>query len=161
MGFMAKAGAFFGRLFGSENAVENVIGEDGLLVKTGRWIDEQQFTDQERVEYHMQLRQWATEQLSALSQFKVVQRIIAFVILPVWAVGALLMMGAVVIQAFVNRCTLAGQASGKCSASDVPLELTEPLFMFLSSDYMLWPTVTVLALYCSGGVIESVKRKLN
>jgi hypothetical protein len=131
--------SIFGKLFGTEKAVNNLIDKDnGLLTQTGNWIGGFNYTDEEKAENNLLVKQWGLKQLDALAPFKVVQRIIAFSVLFVWAFVA------------VNYVAM--------------LWLQHPqidnMLKFAMGDYVFYPTLAVLSLYCGGGTINSLKKKL-
>ena len=133
-----------GRLFGTDKAVDDILDkDDGLVAKAGEWLGNQQFTEEEKAEHRLKTREWGLKQLEALAPFKVVQRILAFVIIGVWAFLALNCVGALWFDAFHPEINLASK-----------------MLALASNDVIFWPTVSVLSLYFSGGVIESIKRKL-
>ncbi len=139
-----------GRLFGTDKAVDDILDkDDGLVAKAGEWLGNQQFTEEEKAEHRLKTREWGLKQLEALEPFKVVQRILAFVVIAVWAFLAINCVGAIWFDAF-------HPAVGNAPAID----LAGKMLALASNDVIFWPTVSVLSLYCSGGVIESIKRKL-
>ncbi|PHR55927.1 MAG: hypothetical protein COA43_14505 [Robiginitomaculum sp.] len=130
--------SWLGKLFGTEKAVSSLIDKDnGLLVQAGNWIGGFSYTAEEKAENNLLVKQWGLKQLEALEPFKVVQRIIAFSVLFLWAfVG-------------VNYVVM--------------LWLEHPqidkLLKFAMSDYVFWPTLAVLSLYCGGGTLNSFTKK--
>jgi hypothetical protein len=133
-----------GRLFGTDKAVDDILDkDDGLVAKAGEWLGNQQFTEEEKAEHRLKTREWGLKQLEALEPFKVVQRILAFVIIAVWAILAL-------------NCV----AGLWFDALHPGINLADKMLALASNDVIFWPTVSVLSLYFSGGVIESIKRKL-
>lgn len=134
-----------GRLFGTDKAVDNILDKDsGLLAKAGDWLGNQQFTDEEKAEHRLRTREWGLKQIEALEPFKVVQRILAFVVIAVWAMLALNCVAGIWFDALHSDSDLAAK-----------------MLALASNDVIFWPTVSVLSLYCSGGVVESIKRKLS
>lgn len=130
---------FFGRLFGSEKAVDNILDKDsGLLARFGGWVGGFQFTEQERAEHNRDMRQWGIRQLDALQPFKVTQRVLAFVTAGVWVFMILNIVGAIWL------------------ADD---ETLNRLIELALSQYVAWPTISVFALYFTGGVVDSWKRQ--
>jgi membrane protease YdiL (CAAX protease family) len=105
-------------------------------------IGNQQFTDEEKSEARQVVRNWGLKQLEALEPFKVVQRILAFTIIFVWAFLALNCVVAIWFDAYHTNA-----------------ELANKMLSLASNDVIFWPTVSVLSLYFSGGVVESFKRK--
>ncbi|RLA50065.1 MAG: hypothetical protein DRR42_14170, partial [Gammaproteobacteria bacterium] len=80
-------GSAFGRVFGTEKAVDNLMDKDkGLLVRMGGWVNDMSYTDQEKAKADADTREWGIRQLAALEPFKIVQRILAFGISFLWAI---------------------------------------------------------------------------
>ena len=141
----------FGKIFGTDKAVENIIDKDnGLLTQVGSWVGGMNYTDEERAEAGERTRLWGLKQLEALAPFKVVQRILAFAAALLWVFVALNVVGAIWYDAAVG-CTGVGEAA-KCS------NVAGVMLKFALSDYVFWPVVSVFALYFTGGVIESRNR---
>jgi len=132
-----------GKIFGTDKAIENIIDKDnGLIVKGGHWFGEQQYTDQEQAEDRQKIRAWGLKQLEALEPFKVVQRILAFVVISVWAILALNCVAGIWFDAYHPA-----------------IDMASKMLALASNDVIFWPTVSVLSLYFSGGVVESIKRR--
>jgi hypothetical protein len=143
----------FGRLFGTEKAIDNIIDKDaGLVAQVGAWIGNKTYTDEEMAEANAVTRVWALDQLNALAPFKVVQRILAFAVTFLWVFGGMCVIGAIFVEAYVNFGLVEGAAQ---------LDLRAPLLKFILSDYVFLPTMLVYGLYFGGGVIESIKSKLS
>ncbi len=137
-------GGVFGKLFGTEKAVDNMLDKDnGLLVRAGGWVDGLSYTDEEKADMNLRTRQWASEQLNSLQPFKVVQRILAFSVCALWIVNGLNVMAANWIEAIYA------------------IQVKDDALAFAMSDYIFWPVLSVFALYFTGGVVESAKRKLK
>ena len=131
--------SIFGKLFGTEKAVNNLIDKDnGLLTQTGNWIGGFNYTDEEKAENDLLVKQWGLKQLDALAPFKVVQRIIAFSVLFVWAFVAV----NYVIMLWFEHPQI------------------DNMLKFAMGEYVFYPTLAVLSLYCGGGTINSLKKKL-
>ena len=135
---------FVGRLLGTEKGVDDILDKDrGLLVRAGGWVDGLSHTEQEKAEDKREIREWGLRQLEALAPFKVVQRILAFTIIGVWAIVAFNCLAAIWVEAFWPE-----------------VKIKEAMLSFAFSDYVLWPTAGVVALYFSGGVVESFRSKI-
>jgi hypothetical protein len=134
--------SWLGRLFGTNKAVENLLDKDnGLLKGVGGWIDDFSYTDEEKAESNRVKRNWATKQLEAIEPFKVVQRVLAAASTFVWITAFL----NVVIALWVEAVT--------------DIKIVDKMLEFVLSDFVFWPVLAVYSLYCSGGVVESFKRK--
>lgn len=143
---------WFARLVGTDKAVDNILDKDnGLLAKAGSWFGGLNYTEEEKAEANADQRRWGIEQLNALAPFKVVQRILAFSATFLWIVTGLNVLAAMWLEAFINRGV----------HEKDQLHLVDELTKFALSDYVFWPVITVYALYFSGGVVESVKKKLG
>ena len=130
--------SWFGKLFGTEKAVNSLVDkDDGLLVKAGSWVGGLSYTDEEKAENNLLVKSWGLKQLEALEPFKIVQRIIAFTVLFIWAFVAI----NYVIMLWINH-------------ESAPL-----LLDFAKSDYVFWAVLSVLSLYCGGGTINSFRKK--
>ena len=143
--------SIFRRLFGTDKAIENLTDKDnGLLVRTGQWIDHFNYTEEERAKANSEIRAWGLDQLRALEPFKIVQRILAFSAMGVWAFLAF----NVVIAIWVD-------GSRECLTGDTPtcIAYTGPMLSFAFSDYVFWPAISVLSFYMSGGVLPQLFQK--
>lgn len=128
--------SWFGKLMGTDRAVDNVLDrENGLLVRAGEWIGNQNYTEEEKAEANAETRQWALRQLEALGPFRIVQRILALSACTVWVLLAL----NVVIAIWLNNEPV------KASLLD-----------FAFSQFIFWPVMAVFSLYCAGGVLPDV-----
>lgn len=139
--------SILGNIFGTKEAVDDIMdSEKGHLAKFGGWIGNQQFTDQERAEWGAGVFKAMSERLKALEPFKVVQRIMVFAIMFIWAVGAIAAITAIFLYTQV-------------SVVDGVREYTNPQFKllltFLSTDYMTLPIVSAVGLYLGGGLINT------
>ena len=140
---------WFGKLVGTDKAVDNILDKDnGLLRRFGGWVDDFNYTPEEKAKADHETREWGVRQLEALAPFKVVQRILAFASTTLWMLVGFNVVAAIWTEAFINR-------------GEDKIKLVEPMIQFALSDYVFWPVLTVYALYFSGGVVESVKRKLG
>ena len=128
--------SWFGKLFGTEKAVDNLVDKDnGLLVRAGTALGNLHYSEQEKAENALLVREWGIRQLEALQPFKVVQRIIAFSVMFLWVFAAL------------NYITMLWLEHPKLDS----------LLEFLMSDYVFWPTLSILSLYTGGGTINSLR----
>lgn len=128
-----------GRLFGSDDAIDNIVDKDnGLIAKAGGWIDRQQFTSEEKAEHHKDLMQLRLKLLDGLSQFKVVQRGIVFSVMSAW----LFLLVNYVLAVWLGLETI-----------------KKDLIDLMFSAYMTVPAGGVVALYLGGGTFESNNRK--
>ena len=131
---------WFGRLIGTDKAVDNLLDKDkGLLVRAGGWVDNLNYTDEEKAKSEHVTRQWGLSQLEALAPFKVVQRIIAFAVVTIWGVVAVNVLGAIWVEAFYPE-----------------VKIKVAMLEFAMSDYVFWPVVAVLSLYMGGGVLPKM-----
>lgn len=136
----------FGRIFGTEKAIDDITDKDnGLLVRAGGWVDGLGYTDQEKAENAIKVREWGLTQLEALEPFKIVQRVLAFATMFLWILVAMNVIGAIWYDA-IRGC--APDAS-----TCVPV--TGTMIEFAVSDYVFWPVVSVMTLYFLGGVLPS------
>ncbi len=130
--------SWLGKLFGTEKGVDSLLDKDnGLLTQAGNWIGGFNYTEEEKAENNLLVKQWGLKQLAALEPFKVVQRIIAFAVLFLWVFVA------------INYIAMLWFEHSK----------TDELLKFAMSDYVFWPTLAVLSLYCGGGTINSFTKK--
>ena len=130
--------SWIGKLFGTEKAVNNLVDKDnGLLAQAGSWVGGLSYTDEEKAENNLLVKSWGLKQLEALEPFKVVQRIIAFSVLFIWSFVA------------INYIAMLWLNHPK----------VDKLLEFAMSDYVFWPTLAVLSLYCSGGTLNSFTKK--
>ena len=118
-----------GRLFSPESA-------NNTINKITDGIDSAVYTPQEKAQMKIKL-------LEALAPFKVVQRILAFAASIHWLFAGVNVMAAIWIKALTEG----------------GIDVVEPMLEYALSDFVLWPTLTVYALYFTGGVIESRTKK--
>lgn len=121
---------WFGRLIGTEKAIDNLTDKDGLLAKAGAWIGNFQYTDEEKAEADAKTREWGLRQLEALAPFKVIQRVIALAVSSFWIIVGLNILVAI----WLNH------------------PAKQDLMTFALSEYVFWPVLAVLSLYFTGGV---------
>jgi hypothetical protein len=127
----------FGKLFGTDKAVDNLLDKDkGLLVRAGSWVGGLHYTEEEKAENELLVKNWGLRQLEALAPFKVVQRILAFGVTGVWAIVAFNVLGAIWVEAIWPHILVKDQ-----------------MLAFALSDYVFWPVLAVLSLYFTGGVL--------
>lgn len=133
----------FGRLLGTDKAVDNLLDkEKGLLVRAGGWVNDLSYTDAEKAEDQLLVKEWGIKQLEALEPFKIVQRIIAFSVTFLWLIVGFNVLAAVWVEALYPD-----------------IKIVESMLQFAMSDYVFWPVVAVLSLYVGGGVIPSRNKK--
>ncbi len=134
---------FLGKLFGTDKAVDNLLDKDkGLLVRAGGWINDLQYTDAEKAENQLLVRDWGIKQLEALAPFKIVQRIIAFAVTSLWWLVGINVMVAIWVEAVWPD-----------------IQARERMLEFAMSDYVFWPVLSVLSLYMGGGVLPNLFNK--
>lgn len=122
---------WLGGILGTEKAVDNLLDKDrGLLSKAGAWVGNFNYTEEEKAEADKETREWGLRQLEALAPFKVVQRIIAFVVCGMWVAVGLNLLVAIWIDAAAKT----------------------DLMSFAMSEYIFWPVLAVFSLYFTGGV---------
>lgn len=130
--------SFLGDIFGTKKAVDNVMDKDnGLLAQAGAWIGNKDFTEEERAEMMAGFRQWSTEHLAGMSQFKVVQRIMVFTVCAGWLVLLLNLLAAMWL------------------GND---DVLEQLILFVQTKFAWAPIAAVFTLYTGGGTLESMGR---
>jgi len=131
--------SFIGKLLGTEKAVDSLLDKDkGLLVRAGGWVNDLSYTEAEKAENTLLVKEWGLKQLSALEPFKVVQRIMSFAACFMWLLVGLNVVAAMWVEALHPE-----------------IKISESMFNFASSDYVFWPVLCVFGLYMSGGVIPS------
>ena len=131
--------SFFGRLFGTEKAINDITDkQDGLLVRAGGWVNDLSYTDAEKAKNALEVRKWGLNQLEALAPFKIVQRVLAFAIAFIWSFVAL----NVIISIWFGS------------------EPTQQKFIeFAFSDFIFWPVTVCFGLYFGGGFLESMRKR--
>lgn len=120
---------FISRLF-SPKAADSAV--DGII----KGIDSAVYTPQEKANMKIKL-------LEALAPFKVVQRILAFAAALHWLFAGFNVIGSIWVKAYTE---------GR-------IDVVEAMTTYALSDYVLWPTMAVFALYFTGGVLESKSKK--
>ena len=128
-----------GKVFGSDKAVDNLLDKDkGLLVRAGGWVNDLHYSDAEKAENSLLVREWGIKQLEALAPFKIVQRIIAFAVTALWGLVGLNVVAAIWIEALYPE-----------------VQVKEAMIQFATSEYVFYPTLAVLGLYMGGGILPS------
>ena len=126
---------WFSSLFAVDKAAENILDKDkGLLTQLGGWVGGFSHTEQEKAEDAKATRQWATDFLTAMAPFKIMQRIMVTIIMVVWAVFAGAMLLAIVFDA---------------------VDIMQNIMAFIQTPYMWVPVSGAVGLYLMGGVIPS------
>lgn len=149
MGFFATVGGMFGRLFGTDTAINNLVDKDnGLLVKAGTALGNLHYSDQEKAEDDGKTREWGIRQLEALAPFKVVQRILAFAVASFWIFVGVNCVIAIWVESITRHPVMFNNQQIWLS-----VDAATPLLQFAFSDYVFWPTLAVLSLYFTGGVL--------
>lgn len=146
--------SFWGRLLGTDKAIDNIMDKDnGLVVRAGRWVDELHHTEEEKSKAGMEIRKWGLAQLEALGPFKIVQRILAFNITFMWMFVAVNVVAALWYEELV-----APRQPEGCPAGTVcePHSIAQDMMTFAMSDYIFWPVLSLLSLYFLGGVTPSI-----
>ena len=126
---------WFSSLFAVDKAAENILDKDkGLLTQLGGWVGGFSHTDEEKAEDAQVTRKWATEFLTAMAPFKIMQRIMVTIIMSVWAVFAIAMLAAICFDAtgIINN-----------------------IMLFIQTPYMWVPVSGAVGLYLMGGVVPS------
>ena len=123
---------FLGKLFGTEKAVDNLLDKDeGLLVRAGSWVGNMNYTDEEKAENNLIVRDFGIKQLEALTPFKIMQRIMVSIIVIEWAVLFNVIVVAICLKA---DCVV------------------DKLILFTQSNYAWYPMGSAVTLYLLGGV---------
>lgn len=131
---------WFGRLVGTEKALSDITDKDnGLLVRMGGWVNDLNFTDEERSKAQQEVREWGIRQLTALEPFKVVQRVIAFGATGMWIFLGINVIVGIWLEALFPK-----------------LDVVMSLLDFAYSQYIFWPIAIVYSLYFSGGVLPQL-----
>jgi len=127
-----------GKIFGTDKAVDNILDKDkGLLVRAGSWVNGLSYTDQEKAENNLIVRDWGVKQLEALEPFKIMQRIMVTIIVTEWAI-----LFNVIILAICFKASF----------------LTD-LINFAQSQYAWYPMGAAVTLYLLGGVWKGGAKK--
>lgn len=119
---------FISRLFSPKSA-------DSAVESIINGIDSAVYTPQEKASMKIKL-------LEALAPFKVVQRILAFAAALHWLIAGINVIVSIWAKAFTED----------------RIDVVDPMLQYALSDYVLWPTMAVFALYFTGGVLESRKK---
>ena len=134
--------SILGKVLGSDKGVDNLLDKDkGLLVRAGGWVNDLHYSDAEKAENSLLVRQWGIKQLEALAPFKIVQRIIAFAVTVLWGFVGLNVVAAIWIEAIYPGVVV-----------------REAMIQFATSDYVFYPVLAVLGLYMGGGVLPARKK---
>lgn len=143
--------SILGKLFGSDKARDDILDKDnGLLAKTGGWIGNWNYTEEEKAEMAMMIRRWAGSQLQALHPFKVVQRILVFAIMFQWVLGGLMFYFSLFLFGETSTVTTNGVPSQVYTNA-----INDRILEFLFSNYVFWPTTAAVALYLTGGLLPN------
>lgn len=127
---------WFGRLFGTKKAVDDVLDKDnGLLTQFGGWIGNFQYTTQEQAEHNQEIRKWSVEYLRALEPFKVMQRWMVTAIMAMWTLLGLNILLGIWLEATIEGFLIVSK-----------------LLKFASTPYMWVPISAAVSLYLAGGV---------
>lgn len=133
--------AWFGKLIGTDAAIENITNaETGLLVKGGTALSNLYYSDQEKAESDERTREWGIRVLDSLAPFKVVQRLLAFASMFTWVFVVINLVLAIWIKALYPQI-------------DAYIMLKEIAF----SDFVFYPVMSIFVLYTGGGTINSFK----
>jgi len=133
---------WIGKLIGTDKAVDSLLDKDkGLLVRAGHWINNFNYTDADKAENSLLVKDWGIKQLEALSPFKVVQRVIAFSVTSLWWVVGINVLVAIWVESLNPN-----------------IQVKEKMLEFAMSDYVFWPVLAVLSLYMTGGVMPNLKK---
>ncbi len=126
---------WIGRLFGTQKAISDITDKDnGLLTQVGGWLGDMSFTDEERA-------RWGLKQLDALQPFKIIQRIISLSVMILFVFVGLNVVAGIWVEAIWG------------------IKVADAMLKFAFSDYVFWPTLSVLSLYMSGGVMPGIFNK--
>jgi hypothetical protein len=126
---------WFSSLFAVDKAAENILDKDkGLLTQLGGWVGGFSHTEQEKAEDAQATRKWATDFLTAMAPFKIMQRIMVTIIMSVWAFYCLNMSLAIWIY-----------------SNDV----VNDLMAFIQTPFVWVPVSGAVTLYLMGGVMPS------
>jgi len=126
---------WFSSLFAVDKAAENILDKDkGLLTQLGGWVGGFSHTEQEKSEDAQVTRKWATEFLTAMAPFKIMQRIMVTIIMSVWAFYCLNM--SIAIWIYSN-------------------DVVGDMMAFISTPFVWVPVSGAVTLYLMGGVVPS------
>ena len=91
--------SWLGGLFGTKKAVDNLLDKDnGLIVKAGTAIGNLHYSEQEKAQSSRAVQEWSIRYLDSMSQFKVVQRVLAFAAMGLWVLFGINLVIAVWIK---------------------------------------------------------------
>ncbi|MEA3369982.1 MAG: hypothetical protein U9Q40_01430 [Campylobacterota bacterium] len=136
---MSIFGQIAGKVFGTDKAVDNLLDKDkGILVRAGGWINDMSYTDAEKAENALLVKEWGIKQLEALEPFKIMQRIMVTIIMFQWAVLFNVIVVAICLK-----------------ADSVLADLIE----FAQSQYAWYPMGAAVTLYLLGGVWKGGAKK--
>ena len=151
-------GSVLGGIFGTKKAIDNLLDKDtGLLVRAGGFVNDLHYSDAEQARDLPKLLELRLERLRALHPFKIVQRIMAFAVMSVWALLAINLFIAGWVDVF--NPDVYGLVKGELIITE---KGTHALVLFMKialSDVIFWPIVSVFTLYCGGGFLESKKKR--
>ncbi len=140
--------SWIGKLFGTTKAADDLLDKDkGLLVRAGGWVNDLSYTDAEKAENALLVKEWGIRQLEALAPFKVVQRILAFAASAFWIIVGLNVVAAIWIKAVTESACK--EVTDPCASIDAKTDL----LAFAFSDFVFWPVMVVFALYFTGGLL--------
>lgn len=144
--FAAKAGEFFGKVFGTAKAVDNVLDKDtGIAVKVGGFFNDLHYSEQEKVRdknnSNIKRGEYVINYLKSIENFKLVQRAIVFIVMPVWLILVLNIIFAIWLKVIFQ------------------IDALTPLVAFASSEMIVVPTAGVFFLYLGGGFMNSARGK--
>jgi hypothetical protein len=126
---------WFSSLFAVDKAADNILDKDkGLLTQLGGWVGGFSHTDEEKAEDAQVTRQWATDFLTAMAPFKIMQRIMVTIIMAVWAFYCLNMSLAIWIYS---------------------ADVVGDLMKFIQTPFVWVPVSGAVTLYLMGGVMPS------
>ena len=134
---MGAIGELFGRIFGTEKAIDNVLDKDsGLLVKAGSWFGNLNYTTEDQAEMNLEVRKVGVNLLNALHPFKLMQRIMVTIIMVEWAILFNVFIIAICFQAH---------------------DILKDLMAFAQTEFAWVPIAGAVSLYLLGGTWPSRK----
>lgn len=136
-----------------EKAADNVLDKDnGLATQFGGFINDLHYSDSEKAANNLIVVEFALQRLKALEPFKIVQRIIAFATLFMWATVGLNVLVAIWVNAITHKSVTECNEVNICVTTITGIDARTDLLTFAMSDYVFWPVICVFTLYCGGGV---------